>query len=341
MADENLSFKISINADTKQLQSLNRQFSDLQKGLNVLNGALKKGGVGVETYQKKAQLLQKQLQTLKDKQQKCANVIQDYNKRMTDNRAKYEELSKSAGDHSKELIKLDNEYYKMQTSLNRVETEMATLDTQIQTTNSQLQACQITVSKFNQLKLSETFKRWGDNLQNFAEKSKKVGEALKGVGDAGLKAFLPLDTALVGSSKAFLTFEEGLAKVNSIAQQSTEEIKHFSDSILNLSNNSGTDVNELTEATYQAISASVDYKDSVKFVAEANKLAVGGFTDAASAVDILTTTINAYGKSTEETEHLSSVLIKTQNLGKKVLPRILVIRYCNAFKIEKLSLMIC
>ena len=50
----------------------------------------------------------------------------------------------------------------------------------------------------------------------------------------------------------------------------------------------------LSESVYSAISASVDTANSVEFVAQANALAVGGFTQTATAVDILTTALNAY-----------------------------------------------
>ena len=52
------------------------------------------------------------------------------------------------------------------------------------------------------------------------------------------------------------------------------------------------------------------------FVGTANKLAVGGFSDTTTAVDILTTAINAYGMSADDAAKISDVLITTQNLGK-------------------------
>ena len=73
---------------------------------------------------------------------------------------------------------------------------------------------------------------------------------------------------------------------------------------------------ELCESIYQAISASVDQADAIDFATKAMKLAKGGFTDTATAVDIMTTAINAYGMSAADAESISDKLIMTQNKGK-------------------------
>ena len=46
------------------------------------------------------------------------------------------------------------------------------------------------------------------------------------------------------------------------------------------------------------------------------KLAKGGFTDGAKAVDVMTTAINGYGMKAEDATKISDMLITTQNLGK-------------------------
>ena len=73
---------------------------------------------------------------------------------------------------------------------------------------------------------------------------------------------------------------------------------------------------EVVATTYQAISASVNTADAASFAGTATKLAVGGFTSATTAVDVLTTAINAYGLAASDATQLSDYLITTQNLGK-------------------------
>lgn len=111
-------------------------------------------------------------------------------------------------------------------------------------------------------------------------------------------------------------YETAIAKVSTIADTSEKSIGAIKSELTALSNETGKSVLELSEAEYQALSASVDTAKSVDFVSQANQLAVGGFTDAASAVDVLTTTLNAYGLEADKASAISDMLILTQNKGK-------------------------
>ena len=85
---------------------------------------------------------------------------------------------------------------------------------------------------------------------------------------------------------------------------------------MQVSSDMNVSTDELCESIYQAISASVDQADAIDFATKAMKLAKGGFTDTATAVDIMTTAINAYGMSAADAESISDKLIMTQNKGK-------------------------
>ena len=90
----------------------------------------------------------------------------------------------------------------------------------------------------------------------------------------------------------------------------------YFDDIKQAAIDTGVSIEDYAEATYSAISASVDQGSAVEFTHNAIKLAKGGFTDAATAVDVLTTAINAYGLDASAATSISDKLITTQNLGK-------------------------
>ncbi len=115
---------------------------------------------------------------------------------------------------------------------------------------------------------------------------------------------------------AFQEYETGLAKVSTLADPSVKSMTEISSEIRSLSNEVGQYSSDIAEATYEAISAGVNTADAVEFVATANSLAVGGFTQNATAVDVLTTSINAYGLAVSDASQISDYLITTQNLGK-------------------------
>lgn len=111
-------------------------------------------------------------------------------------------------------------------------------------------------------------------------------------------------------------FETSLAKVTTIADTSKLSTQQLSDQITAMSSKMGVAASDIAEATYRAISAGQDTSNAVAFAGQASKLAAAGFTSSSSAVDILTTALNAYGMSADQATHVSDVLLTTQNLGK-------------------------
>ena len=162
----------------------------------------------------------------------------------------------------------------------------------------------------------------------------KISEALGGeVTAAGQHAGQSLGKTLVGAltnvvaaagigkmlQSAFASgsgYETAVAKVGTIADTSAVSLGELRSQILGYSSDMGIAAGSLAEATYQAISASVATEDATGFAAQAAKLAAAGFTDTTSAVDILTTSLNAYGLEADQASHVSDVLLTTQNLGK-------------------------
>lgn len=144
---------------------------------------------------------------------------------------------------------------------------------------------------------------------------KRLGSALvrtltKVVAAAGIGKML--QSAFTGGT----AFESAMAKVGTIADTAKVPLESLSSQVLQVSGDMHIGANEIAEAAYQAISASVATEDAVAFVAKASKLAAAGFTSESSAVDILTTALNAYGLGADEAGHVSDVLLTTQNLGK-------------------------
>lgn len=111
-------------------------------------------------------------------------------------------------------------------------------------------------------------------------------------------------------------YETSLAKVGTIADLGKLSIQKLGSQITDMSNTMGIAATDIAEATYQAISAGQDTANAVEFAGQAAKLAAAGFTSTTSAVDILTTALNAYGLSADQADHVSDVLLTTQNLGK-------------------------
>ena len=137
-----------------------------------------------------------------------------------------------------------------------------------------------------------------------------VGSLTKVVAAAGIGKML--GSAFTGGT----AFESAMAKVGTIADTAKVPLKSLSSQVLQVSGDMHIGADEISEAAYQAISAGQDTGNAVAFAGKASMLAKAGFTSSASAVDILTTALNAYGKGADEAGHVSDVLLTTQNLGK-------------------------
>ena len=154
-------------------------------------------------------------------------------------------------------------------------------------------------------------------ISEVGDKFKAVGGVFDSVGSSLTKSVTaPVATVAGATAKMAMDFEESIAKVSTIADSSEVPMDKMKQSILDLSNQTGISAEDIANNVYDAISAGQKTGDAVNFVGQSAKLAKAGFADSASALDILTTTLNAYGMEASEVGRVSDILINTQNLGK-------------------------
>lgn len=148
----------------------------------------------------------------------------------------------------------------------------------------------------------------------------KAWSGMKALGKGAAVGIAAAGTALsVGAVAAFnfgAAYETSLAKVSTIADTAAVSMADLSADVLKLSNATGEDAAGLNEAVYQALSAGADTAGVVGLVNTAVKAAKGGYTDTTTAIDGLTSTLNAYGMETKDAEGLANQFLITQNKGK-------------------------
>lgn len=164
------------------------------------------------------------------------------------------------------------------------------------------------------LKDLEEFKK---STATTSSKMNAIGSAFSALGSSLTKGVTtPITAVGTGLAKMALDFESSFSKVSTLLDSNVVDFDKYKTSILAASSESKVAVEDFSEAVYQSISAGVDQTKAIGFTTEAMKLARGGFTSGANAVDLLTTAINAYGLSAEDVTKVSDQLITTQNLGK-------------------------
>ena len=163
----------------------------------------------------------------------------------------------------------------------------------------------------------KSMNKMADHIRRNAREIQNAGKAISSVGLTMTKAItLPIAGVATAALKMGNDFETAMAKVSTIADTASTPITALKRQVIDLSNAVGIGVADIAEAQYQAISAGVDTAASVDFVGVAVKAAKGGFTDTTTAVDGLTTVLNAYGLEAERAKAISDQMLAAQNFGK-------------------------
>lgn len=343
-------------AEYKQaIASCNTELRTLKSSLALVESEFKGNANSMEALTAKGNALEKmheaqakKVDTLKDALANAEKAQATYADRVStaqSNIEKYEkalaDLAKTDGDTTEEQARLTAELEKWQNELSEAQAGEEAAGRGVQEWQRQLNNAQVDlnnldgeIAKNNQY-LSEA-KSSADgcatSIDKFGKETKKAGEESQGFGDkskaaidslaaalaaAGITATVKeIASALMECASAAATFETAIAKVSTLADTSQVSLEELSAGLLKLSGETGVASTQLAEAMYQALSAGVETANVVEFVETATKLSVAGFTESATAVDVLTTALNAYGLEGTETERVASMLVKTQDLGK-------------------------
>ncbi|MBC2746259.1 MAG: phage tail tape measure protein [ANME-2 cluster archaeon] len=157
--------------------------------------------------------------------------------------------------------------------------------------------------------------------KNVKKSGKAIGDSMTSAGKgmtAGITA--PLVAAGAGfmilSGKA-ANFENQMNEVFTLMPgMSKEAMDAMTEDVLKFSKEMGTLPNESVPALYQAISAGVPPDNVFDFMRTANKAAIGGVTNLETAVDGITSVVNAYGSDIVSATEASDLMFTAVKLGK-------------------------
>lgn len=160
---------------------------------------------------------------------------------------------------------------------------------------------------------------------NASDILKNVVGGIQGIGDAALQiagaALVGATTAVVGfgvaSLNTFSDFQQGINEVFTLLPGITEQaMSEMEASVQRFDEKTGRVTEETIPALYQALSASVPKENVFAFLETANKAAIGGATDLVTAVNGITSAVNAYGPEVLNAAQASDVMFTAVRLGK-------------------------
>ena len=342
-----ISTKLAVEGEAQYKQAIaacNSELSTLKSGLALVESEFRGNANSMEALTAKGAALdsmykkqQEKVSTLEAALRNAQRAQEEYSSRVSTAQSNIERceraletLRRSTGDTSREQEALTKEFDKWNAELEEAQAGQAAAERGVQNWQKQLNNAKVELNGLS----DEIDKNNGyldearnsadgcadsiDEFGNEVDKSKKgieqLAAALAAAGVA--KTVKEIADALTECAQASAGFETSLAKLSTLIDTKIYSMSDIKAQLLDLSNETGVAAGALAEAAYQARSAGVDTASVVNFVATATKTSAAGFTEASTAVDVLTTAINAYKLEGSDAERVASMLVKTQDEGK-------------------------
>lgn len=324
------------------LRESTQQFRGNANSMDALNA---KGKILAETLkqqQAKVSALEAAVKSARDTEKEYADRIEKSKEKIADLEKKQEDLNTSTTATNKEKKELNKELESERSNLAALEKNHDQVTRKVNDYEKQLSNAKVKVYELNdEIKnndkhLAEAAKsadHCATSIDKFGKEAKEAGDSAKDFGKRGSDACEALATQIIASGvkeklsaiKDILidcynsaeTFEAGMKQTFTLLPDLTDEAKkQMSEDMFQFSN----DMNVLTEssvpALYDAISAGVPETNVFSFLGTAQKAAVGGVTDLGTAVDGLTSTVNAYNSAEQDAAKTADEMFTAVKYGK-------------------------
>lgn len=339
--------KSSVASAVTELNKIDRAGDLVQSEMNKLQSASKGVGGTFQQAAEKSKALAQQIEQVKsktsvykqevtalntivsrskDEQEKLSTKIEQVTGKYDKSKAKIKEVAEAHGKESEEYAKAISASEKYRNELLQLESKYEALGLEIDSSgqsitefSTKVNNGEASISQMSR-ELAEAQNKailLGGALQEAGGKLQTVGQGMSNVG--GMLAIgitVPIVAAGTASVKLATDAETSFAKVSTIADETVLSYDKLKKGVTSASRDSGVEITEFNEALYSSLSAGVESGKAIEFTTGMVKLARGGFTDTAKAVDVVTSVLNAYGLSADEATSISDKLILTQNIGK-------------------------
>lgn len=360
-------YKTAVRNCTSELKvqksELEKVTSEYRTNANSMEALTKKGAVLSEMYatqQKKIELLRSAMtaaQSIRDREDAAlkssreeyedakkaldalAKTVGDASKQYAEQQKKVNDLRDSVIQHEAALDKSSKSYTYYATQLNKAEVELDALHDKQDANNALLDEAKSAANG-----CATSIDRYGEAVRSSADATDRSTSAVEAMAQAMVASGIQekvedVAVKLHEASEAAQEYEVSIRKIGTVSDQTVLSHQAMKEGVMSLSTDLRKKSGEVSDAVYEALSAGVETAHVLEFTKDASRLAVAGYTDTATSVDVLTTIINAYKLEMKDTEKIASTLVKTQDLGKitvdelgKVMGR--VIPSAAAYKVD-------
>lgn len=315
---------------------------------------------GEETYSKKLKLVSAQLRNvasaqkvldaqygkddrslaaLASRQDNYRDKLDILRKKLELVKKEHESVAEAEGENSLNATRLASEYNKTSADIIQLEKIIEELGQEME---NQAEASEEAAENIEEIhdaaqnsarsldNLGSKASNSANDLAKIEDRAKKSKEALNEMSDAiqsasgkASKALFGAAAGVVGvSAKSYMDFEDEIATLSTIADESVMSLDEMSEAALEASDNTGIAAGEIVQAAYQALSAGVDMANAFQVTEKAAKTAVAGLSDTETVIDGVTSSVNAWKLGYEQAGDVMDKFIVAQNYGKTSVDKI-------------------
>lgn len=185
-----------------------------------------------------------------------------------------------------------------------------------------------------------------EKISKSLENTAKTGERLSSVGSNLTKyVSLPLAGVATVAGKMAMDFEKSMGMVSTLLDGTTEQVKdrtaELSESVLNVSKDTGVAAKDISGGLYEVISAYGDTADSAKILEVAAKGAKASGASTTDTIRLLSSVTKGYGNTSyEANQKVADLAFLTAKLGQTTFPELAgsigqVVPLCENLKVSQ------
>ncbi len=299
--------KIGIEGDKafkNALKAVNSQIKETAEELKTLSKEYDGNFSSIEGASKKQEALANAMEATKSKISLVTEEYKRQKEELTRLGDALEEAKKNFGADSDEALKAQNAFNDQAAHVNNLATNLENAKGKLADYTNQMR------------ELGDEAKRAGEKLQEVGEKVSDVGDKISNFGGGMEKAggfltksvSLPITGAITAAIKVGDDFEAGMSRVAAISGASGNELERLTDKAMQLGADTKFSATEVSDAMYYMAMAGWKTEDILDGVSGVLNLAAAGNTDLATASDIVTDAMTAFGYEAKDCERFVNVL---------------------------------
>ena len=164
--------------------------------------------------------------------------------------------------------------------------------------------------------IRDSVKKSNDEFNKLQDKIKKVSENLDKIGKTATVAGGILLAMSTANLKMAADFETSMASVSTLIDTNVESLSAMNKEVLNISKRTPVALKDLTSALYDIRSAGIAAENQFIVLEKSAQLGVAGLGSTSEAVDLVTSSLNAFQLKGQEAERVYDTIFKTVKFGK-------------------------